>query len=578
MQLLPIPVSSFAADENADLWEQRHIDAGRKDDEASEWPRPVDPDEQLIDEFDASLFRREDESAARDRVLAMLSPSDTASPDKVERQALPEQKPAAGGKPAAPKFEKSKNECSGFDNCWSGTVRLAFAPAGELVSMGAVAAVPAMVSDVVTSIFELRNARGEREKLRSEKEGSQEGNASFSQNYAEIVSIRTKIAAGEIDRSGGQARLQELKAANRKHAKHAVSHDKAAANEPAAKLTLWEKSFRFARDLFVGPSNSGVSMGKFADAMQVAAAAKSSGGVAGKLVPTTLGASTTIAGGVIAAASGALHLSQSIPEMMRCKRRVDELSGLQTRLGRIGRENIGDIIGARRAEGQAAPDVVDEVKEVLAHVVERCKADTRTSLRVAKFDYARGIVRCCFGIGSIILGIVGIFFAPVALAALLLGAAFAIYIGVHILIMRQHNKQQEQLKAQEEKELEESRAQSSPTGAEDGSVQAPVQPRPRDLPGNSAWLLMKVSDYLCGRADGPDGKFRSGAVKRLMLAMGMDKVVMKALQAKAEAIAGIADGGERASAVRGLRQELRYYLFEGGAARKAPSSANTGSV
>jgi hypothetical protein len=188
--------------------------------------------------------------------------------------------------------------------------------------------------------------------------------------------------------------------------------------------------------------------------------------------------------------------------------------------------------------------------------------DAKHALKLAKAEFAKSIIRCVFGLGSIVLGILGFFFPPVAFAALLFGAIYGMYVGIHTLVMRGIAAKQAKSQAAEGKVL---------AAKPDGSPQ-------RDLTGNSAWLLTKVCGYLQGRAHDANGRFQSGAVKRLLLDMGMDKPTVKAVQAIAEAIDGIEEPAEKAKAVHDLQQELRYYLFDGGMGRKSPAGRGQGSI
>jgi hypothetical protein len=522
-----------------DFWSDSFLerfDRANSDESGFRSQQALKNDEQPEVDFSTDSARRYFEEAKRDELEAMLPP-----PAKHET--------------AAKEFTKRSNPFSGYDNFVSGTVRGAFAVSASLGPVASLIGAPSVVSDAITAGFELHNAKGESEKLALEKISSCEGNAEFAKNYGEIVSIRNRIAAGTIAAAEAQDRLSTLKAKNRELARQALTYDKAVGNESSAKLMLAEKSFRAVRDFIFGPSGTGVAAAKLADFIQTGTIAKITD-FASK-AGTALGTGVAIGGAVVGACTGALHLLQSIPEMRRWSKRVDEQSGLCASLAGIRKDNIGEIIGSARAKDKIDADVVKETEDVLAHVAERCHTENKKALGVAKAEFAKSIIRCVFGLGSIVLGIVGFFFPPVALAALLFGAVYAIYVGVHILVLRKLAAKQAEALAAEEKQSSENSGSATPL----------------DLKDNSAWLVSKVCDYLQGRAREGKGKFQSGAVKRLLLEMGMDKTLVKAVQAKAEAIDDIPDAGDKAKAVKELRQDLRYYLFSGGAGRKAPAPA-----
>jgi hypothetical protein len=517
-------------------------------------------------EFDASIqsgnnesiFSDDNERAFQNEVdrarfeelsLRLRSRSASTAEKTVSDKSNPNQDGTQEIKSKPEPYKKQSNPMSGIDNCASGGIKGLFSFTNIGGGIGALAASPAVVSDIISAKAELQNAHEERKKLEREKSESKDGKDEFTRNYQDICRIRRDLKNGKISLTEEvRDRLEFLKTRNRALADQAIKYIRADTSTSSAKLTLIEKWIRAARDFCCGPAGVGVAAAKIGDFVQTGAVAKilDLGSKAGS---TALGIGAAIGGAVVSALTGALHLLQSLPEMKRSWKRLDEQRTLCGRLDSINNEAMSRITSeAQSTKDPVSPDAVDDVTKTLTHVTDRCKVENRKLLSSAKAEFAKSVIRCIFGTGSIILGILGFFFPPVALAAVLFGVIYAGYVGVHILVTKRIATAKAEALAAEEKDF---------SANPDGSGQ-------QSLSNNSAWQVAQIADYLQGRTRNADGKFRSSAVKRLLLRMGMDNIAVKALQAKAEAIDAIDDEAAQTKAVDGLRKEVRYYLFEGG--------------
>jgi hypothetical protein len=473
-------------------------------------------------------------ASTKDQTISCKSEPDQDGTEEIESEPEP--------------YKKRSNPMSGIDNCASGGTKAVF----SFTNMGAIGtllASPAVVSDIISAKAELQNAQEECNQLEREKSESKDGKDEFTRNYQEISLIRRDLKNGKISLTKQvRAQLEFVKTRNRALADQAIKYIRADTSTSSAKLTLIEKWIRGVRDFCFGPAGVGVTAAKAGDLIQTGAVAKilDLGSKAGS---TALGIGAAIGGAVVSAAIGALHLLQSLPEMKRSWKRLDEQRTLCGRLDSIDNDAMSRITSeAQSTKDPVSPDVVDEVTRTLTHVTDRCKVENRKLLSSAKAEFAKSVIRCIFGTGSIILGILGFFFPPVALAGVLFGVIYAVYVGIHVLVTKRIATARAEALAAEEKEF----------GANpDGFGQ-------QSLSENSAWQVARISDYLQGRTHNAEGKFRSSAVKRLLLRMGMDNIVVKALQARAEAIDAIGDEAAKTKAVDGLRKEVRHYLFEGG--------------
>jgi hypothetical protein len=455
--------------------------------------------------------------------------------------------PTPENKPPNNSSKPLANQFSGYDNTVSGIWKLIDAIFGMQApgilkiaeTLGSFSAalwlggIAGSISEFCTGLVEIINAASKYRKAVSDMEATKE-------QYDTYQRLRDNPPTAD-DASGSHASASTTSDSQRSEetmsqaawdaiTRDAIKHGKAAKEKEAATLVLCEKSSRITRDSLCGAANVILAIWKAVDWFSSAATRVLD--VAGKVVPTVTGLGLKLAGGIVGIVSGAFHLIQSIPEMIRWKKTMNEQAATYKRL--------------KMLSGKGSADSNDPI----AALKQRCTTENKRQLNIAKAEFAKSIIRCIFGSGSIVIGILSLVFPPVAIGALIFGAIYGIYTGIHIMTMKA-------IAAKQERTL---KAEADEIASKPG----------QDLKENSTWLLHQLYDHL--KAAESDESSRTREIDELLTAAGLDRQAIQTLRNKARAVD--ATESENPVAARDeFTKTLRGYLYEGKALDNLPTVA-----